>query len=220
MANRRGKVETGTDFISLGSSRRVTAAMKLKDAPWKESYDKPRHHIKKQRYHLANKGPDTQSYSFSSSHVQMCELDHKEGWAPKNWCFWIAVLEKTLESPLDSKVIKPINPKENQSWIVIGRIDTEVEVPILWPPDGNTQLTRKDLDAGEDWRQEEKGAPEDETVGWHHWLSGHETERTPGDGEGQGSLACCSPWGCKGLDTTERLNNINVGSLIVTTVPG
>ena len=127
--------------------------MKLKDAPWKESYDKPRHHIKKQRYHFADKGPDSQSYNFSSSHVQMCELDHKEGWAPKTWCFWTAVLEKPLESPLDSKVIKPINPKENQSWIVIGRTD-EVEVPILWPPDGKSQLIRKDMDAGKDWRQE------------------------------------------------------------------
>ena len=143
MANRRGKVETGTDFISLGSSRRVTAAMKLKDAPWKESYDKPRHHIKKQRYHLANKGPDTQSYSFSSSHVQMCELDHKEGWAPKNWCFWIAVLEKTLESPLDSKESKWVYPKGNQPWIFLGRTDAEAEAPILWPPDVKRPLIGK-----------------------------------------------------------------------------
>ena len=165
MANRRGKVETVTDFIFLGSSRQVTAAMKLKDAPWKESYDKPRHHIKKQRYHFADKGPDNQRCSFSSSHVQMCELDHKEHWAPKNWCFWIVLMEKTLESPLDIKVIKQINPKENQSWIVTGRTDTEAEVPILWPPDSKSQLIRKDMDAGKDWRQEEKGVREDEMVG-------------------------------------------------------
>ena len=104
----------------------------------------------------------------------MCELDHKESWALKNWCFWTVVLEKTLESPLDCKEINPVNPKENQSWIFIGRTDAEAETPILWPPDAKNWLTGKDPDAGEDW--EVKGTTEDEMVGWHHWLSGHEFE--------------------------------------------
>ena len=112
----------------------VTAAMKLK-APWKESYDKPRQHIKKLKHHFADKGPYSQSYGFSSSHAQMWELDHKESWAPKNWCFWTVVLEKTLESPLDCKEIQPVHPKGDQSWVFIGRTDAETETPILWPPD-------------------------------------------------------------------------------------
>ena len=123
----------------------------------------------------------------------MWELDHKEAWAPKNWCFWTVVLEKTLESPLDCKEIKLVNPKGNQSWIFIGRTDAKAEVLILWPPDVKNWLLRKDPDAGKDWRQEEKGMTEDEMVGWHHWLHEHEFEQTLGDGEGQGSLACCSP---------------------------
>ena len=116
-------------------------------------------------------------------------------WAPKNWCFQIVVLEKTLESPLDCKEIKPVNSKRNQSWIFIGRIDVEAEAPIPWPSDSKSRLTAKDPDAGKDWRQKENGAAEDEMVGWHHQLNGHEFEQAPGDGEGQGSLACCSPWG-------------------------
>ena len=119
---------------------------------------------------------------FSSSHVCMWELDHKEGWVPKNWCFLIVVLEKTLESPLDCKEIKPVNPKGNQPWIFIGR--TDAEAPILWSPDSKNQLIGKDPDAGKDWRQKEKGAAEDEMVGWHHRLSGHEFEQTLGDSEG------------------------------------
>ena len=115
-------------------------------APWKKSYEKPRSHIKKQRHHFANKGLYSRSYDFSSSHVRMWELDHKEGWVMKNWCFWIVVLEKTLESPLDCKEIKPVNPKGYQSWIFIGRADPEA--PILWPPDVKSQLTGKDPDAG------------------------------------------------------------------------
>ena len=134
-----------------------------------------------------------QSYGFSSGHVQMGELDHKEGWAPKNWCFWIVVLEKTLESPLDCK-IKPVNPKGNPSWIFIGR--TDADTPILWPPDAKSWLIRKDPDAGKDWRPE-KGMTEDEMVGWHHQLNGHEFEQALGVGVGQGSLVCCSPWGLK-----------------------
>ena len=135
----------------------------------------------------------------------MWEMDHKEGWVPKNWFFWTVVLEKTLESPLDCKEIKPVSPKGNQSWIFIGR--TDAEAPILWPPDAMNRLIRKDPDAGKVWRQEKKGTTEDKMVGWHHQLNGHEFEQAPRDGKGQGSLVCCSPWGHKELDTTEWLNN-------------
>ena len=132
-----------------------------------------------------------------------CELNYKESWAPKNWCFWTLVLEKTLESPLDCKEIQPVHPKGNQSWIFIGRTDAEIEVSILWPPNAKSQLTRKDPDAGKNWSQEEKWMTEDEIVGWHRWLNGHESDQVPGDSEGQGCLACCSPWGCKESDSTE-----------------
>ena len=136
----------------------------------------------------------------------MWELDYKEIWVPKNWCFWTVVLEKTLESLLDLKEIKLVNPKGNQSWIFIGRTDAEAETPILWPPDAKNWLICKDPDAGKDWRQEEKGMTEYEMVGWHHWLDGRESEWTPGDGDGQGGLACCNSWGRKESDTTELLN--------------
>ena len=126
-------------------------------APWKKSYDQPRQHSKEQKHYFANKGPSSQSYGFSSSHVWIWELDHKENWAPKNWCFWTVVLEKTLESPLDCKVIKPVNPKGNQLWIFIGKTDAETEAPILWPHEAKSRLIRKDRDAEKDWRQEEKG---------------------------------------------------------------
>ena len=145
-------------------------------------------------------------YGFSSSHVWMWELDYKESWAAKNGCFWSVVLEKTLESPLDCKEIQPVHPKGNQSWIFIGRTVVEAETPILWPPDVKNWLTGKDPDVGKDWRQEEKGTTEDEMVGWHHWPNGHEFEQASGVGDGQGSLACCSPRGRKELDTTKRLN--------------
>ena len=149
----------------------------------------------------------SQSNAFSSSHVWMWELDHKRGWGTKNCCFWIMVLKKTLESPLDCKKIKPVNPKGNQPWIFTGK--TDAEAPILWLPDAKSQLTGKDPDAGKDWGQEEKGTTEDEMVGWLHQLNGHEFEQTPGDREGRGSLACCSPWSCKESDTTYQLNNNN-----------
>ena len=135
--------------------------------------------------------------TFSSSHVWMWELDRKEDWVPENWCFWTVVLEKTLESPLECKEIKPVNSKGNQSWILFGRTDAKTEAPIPWPPDAKRWLTGKDPDAGKDWGQEEKGATEDKMVGWHHQLNGHEFEQAPGDREGQGSLECCSPWGRK-----------------------
>ena len=127
----------------------------------------------------------------------MWELDNKESWAPKNWCFWTVVLEKTLESPLDCKEIKPVNPKENQSWIFIRWTDTEAKISKIWPPDVKNWLFGKDPDTGEDWRQEEKGMTEDEMVGWHHWLNGHEFEQALRVVDGQGSLVCCSPWGRK-----------------------
>ena len=142
----------------------------------------------------------------ASSHVQMWELDHKESRAPKNWCFWIVVLEKTLESPLDCKEIQPVNRKGNQSWMFIGRTDAKAETPILWPPDAKNWLTGEDPGAGKDWRQEKKETTEDEMVGWHHWLDGHEFEQAPGVGDGQGGLACCSSRGCKESDMTEPLN--------------
>ena len=162
-----------------------------------KSYDKPRKHIKTQRHYFANKGLSSQSYGFSSSDVWMWELDHNEGWAPKNWCFWTEVLDKTLESPLDCKEIQPVYPKGNQSWIFIGRTDAEAEAPIVWLPYANIWFTGKDLDAGKDWRQEEKGTTEDEMVGCHHWLGRHEFEQAPGIDDGQGRLVCCSPWGCR-----------------------
>ena len=136
----------------------------------------------------------------------MWELDCKESWVLKNWCFWTVVLKKPLESPLDCKEIQPVHPKWNQSWIFIGRTDAEAETPILWPPDVKNWLIWKDPDAGKDWRREEKGSTEDEMVGWHHWRDGPEFEWTPGVGDWQGSLACCSPWGHKELETTEPLN--------------
>ena len=175
-------------------------------APWKKSYDQPRQHIKKQRHHFANKGPSSQSYGFSSSHIWMWELDHKESWVPKNWCFWTVVLDKTLESPLDCKDIQPVNRKGNQSWIFIERTDAKVEVPILWSPDVKNWLNGKDPDAGKDWRQEEKGKTEEEMVGWHHWLNENEFEKALRVGDRQGSLECCSPWGRKESDTTKQLN--------------
>ena len=149
----------------------------------------------------------SQSYGFSSSHVWMLELNNKKGWAPKNWCFQTIVLEKTLESPLNCKEVKPVNPKGNQPRIFTGR--TDAEAPILWPPDSKNQLIWKDLDAEKDRRQEKKGTKEDEMFGWHHWFNGNEFAKTPGNGGEQKSLVCCSPWGHKKSDMTEHLNNSN-----------
>ena len=126
-------------------------------------------------------------------------LDCKESWAPKNWCFWTMMLEKTLEGPLDCKEIQPVHPKGDQSWVFIGRTDVEAETPIVWPPDAKSWLIRKDPDTGKDWRLE-KETTEDEMFGWYHRLDGHEFEKALGDGEGQGSLECCSPWGYKESD--------------------
>ena len=134
----------------------------------------------------------------------MWGLDHKESWALRSWCFWTVVLEKTVESPLDCKEIQPVNSKGNQSWIFFGRSDAEA--PILWSPDAKNLLTGKDPDARKEWRQEEKGMTEDEMIGWHHQLYEHEFKQAPGVSDGQGSMACYSPWGWKESDTTEQLN--------------
>ena len=150
----------------------VTAAMKLKDIySWKKSYNQPRQHIKKQRHDFVNKGPSSQGYGFSNSHVWMWDLDYKESWAPKNWCFWTVVLEKTLESLLDIKEIQPVHHRGNQSLILIGRTSAKAETLIFWPPDVRSWPIGKDPDAGKDWGQEEKGMTEDEMVGWHHQLN-------------------------------------------------
>ena len=172
-------METGTDFILGGSkitadgdcSHEIKRCLLL-GRKVMTNLDS----ILKSGHYFANKGLSSQSYGFSSSHVWMWELDYKESWALKNWCFWIVVLEKTLERPLDIKEIQPVYPKGNQSWIFIGCTDAEAETPILWPPDENNWLIWKGPDARKDWRREEKGTTEDEMFGWHHWLDGHEFE--------------------------------------------
>ena len=148
----------------------------------------------------------SQGYGFSNSHVWMWELDCEESWVQKNWCFWTVVLEKTLESPLHCKEIQPVHSKGDQPWVFFGRNDAKAETPVLWPAHVKSWLIGKDPDAGRDWGQEEKGTTEDEMVGWHHGPDGHEFEWTPGDGDGQGGLACCDSWGRKESDTTEWLD--------------
>ena len=157
-------------------------------ASWQESYDKPTQCVQKRRHHFADKS--------SYSHVWMWELNNKQGRPLKNLCFRTVVLEKTLESPSESK-IKSVNLKRNKPWILFGRTDAEAEAPTLWPPDATSWCMPKDPDAGKDWRQKEKRATEDEMVRWHRWLIAHELGQTLRDGEGQGSLLCCSPWGCE-----------------------
>ena len=176
-----GTVETLTGFIFLDS--KITADGGLHPwnektlVPWKKSYDQPRQHIKKQRHYFADKGPSSWN-GFSSSCVWMWELDHKESWALKNWCFWTVVLEKTLQSLLDSKEIQPVNPKRNQSVLqeIIPEYSLEAEAPTLWPPDAKNWLIGRDPDSGKDWRQKEKGRTEDERIGWHHRLDRHKFE--------------------------------------------
>ena len=174
--------------------------------PWKESYDQPRHHIRKQRHYFANKGPSSQGYGFSYGHVWMWELDCEESWAWMNWWFWTVVLEKSLESPLDCKEIQPVHSKGDQSWDFFGRNDAKAEIPVLWPPHAKSWLIGKDPDAGRDWGQEEKGMTEDEMVGWDHQLNGHAFRWTLGVGDGQRGLVCCSSWSRKERDTTEQLH--------------
>ena len=174
-------------------------------APWKKSYDQPRQHIRKLRHYFVNKGPSSQGYSFSNGHVWTWELDSKESWVPKNWCFWTVVLENTLESPLDCKDFQLVHPKGDQSWVLIGRTDVEAETPVLWPLDVMSWLIGKDPDVGRDWGQEDKGATEYEMVGWHHQLNGPGFGWTLGVADGQGGLACCGSWDGKELDMTEWL---------------
>ena len=172
----------------------------------KKSYDKPRQNMKKQIHHFANKGLYSERYGFSSSHLHMWELDHKECWAPKNWCFRTVVLEKTLESPFDSKEIKPVNPKGNQSWIFIGRTDAEVEAPyfdhLMWRSDSLEKTQKLGKVEGKRRRGQQM-------VGWHPQLNGHEFGQTLGDTEGQEILVCCSPRGCKESGTTWLVNDNN-----------
>ena len=172
----------------------------------KKSSDQPRQHVKKQRHNFYNKGPSSQGYAFSSSHVWMWEWDY--WWALKNWCFWTMVLQKIFVNPLGCKEIQPFHPKWYQSWMFIGRTDIEAEVPILWPPDAKSWLIWKDPDSGKGWMQE-KGTTEDEMVGWHHRLNGHEFEYTLRVGDEHGVLACFSPWGRKELDTAKRWTELN-----------
>ena len=176
-------------------------------APWKKSYDNPRQCIKKQRHHFVDKGPYSQTYGFPSGHVWMCVLDHKKDWVPENWCFRNVMLAKTLESSLDREELKPVNHKGNQPWIFIGR--SEAESLVVWPPDAKNRLTVKDPDSGKDCGQERE-VTEDKMVGWNQRLNRYEFVQTLGYSEGQGSLACCSPWGCKKLDTSEWLNNNSI----------
>ena len=180
-------------FWAPKSLQMVIATMKLKDTYSLEGkLYQPRLHIENQRHYFANKGPSSQGYGFSSGQVLMWELDYKESWVPKNWCFWTVVLEKTLESPLDCKEVQPVHPKADKSWVFIGRTDVEAEPLILCPPDEKSWCIGKDPDAGKDLGQEEKGMTEDEMVGWHHQLNGHGFGWTPGVGDGQRGLACCS----------------------------
>ena len=182
---------------------------------WKESDDQPRQHIKKHRHYFANKVVIYFEDANKVVHLVKAmvfpvvmygyELDCKESWAPKNWCFWTVVLENTLESPLDCKEIQPVHPKGDQSWIIIGRTDAEAEAPVLWPPDEKSWLIWKDPDAGKDWGQEEKGQ-QDEMVCCHHWLNGHRFAKAPGICDGQEHLVCSGLWCYKESDTTERLN--------------
>ena len=183
-------------WVAQKSLQMVTAAMKLKMlVPWKKSCDQPRQYIKKQRHYFADKGRYSQSYGFSNSQVRMWELDHKEGWALKK-CFKPWCWKKTLESPLDCKEIKPVNPKGNQPWIFIGR--TDAEAPILWSPDAKSWLIGKDPHAGKDWWQEEKGTTEDEMVEWHHWLNRHGFRWTLGVGDGLEAWRAAVHWVAKG----------------------
>ena len=199
MVNRWGKVERVTDFIVLGFKTTADGdcSHKIKRRlPLGRKAMTKLDSFKEQRYHFANKGPYSQSCGFPSRHTQMCKLDHKEAWVPKNWCF-----QRLFESLVDCQEIKPVNPKGTQPWIFIGMTDAKAEAPIFWPPDAKSWLIGKDFDAGKDRGQEEKRVTEDEMVGWHYRLNGHEFEQTPGDSEGQGSLMCCSLQDCKESDT-------------------
>ena len=201
-------VETVSDFI-LGLQNHCRWWLqpwnKKTLAPWKKSYKKPRQHIEKQRCYLTNRGPSSQSYGSSNSHLWMWELDHKESWVPKNWCFLTLVLEKTLESPLDYKEIQVVQ-KEISPGCSLEGLMLKLKLQYFWLPNAKSWLIGKDPDAGKVWGQEEKRMTEDEMVGWHHRLDGHRFGWTLGVGKGQGTMACCGSWGRKESDTTEWLN--------------
>ena len=173
-------METVTDFISFGSKVTADGAcsheIKTRLLLGRKAMTNLDSILKKQRHYFANKCPSSQSYGFSSGHAWMWQLDYKDSWAPKNWCFWTVVLKKTLENPFDCKEIQPVHPKGHQSRIFIGRTDAEAETPIFWPPDAKNWLTWNNPDAGKDWGQEEKGMTEDEMAGCHHRLNGHKFE--------------------------------------------
>ena len=182
--------------------------MKLKTlTPWKKIYDKPRQHSKKAETLLCQQRPSSQSYGFSSGHVWMGELDHKESWAQKNWCFWTVVLDKILKSPLDCKEIKPVNPKGNQSWIFIGKTDATAEISLLWPPDAKNWLIGKDPDVG---KIEGRRRRQQQRMRWLDNvtdLMDMSLSKLQEMVRDRGGLACCSPWGCRESDMTEELNN-------------
>ena len=204
-------METVADFIFLGSKITVDSdcsheskrCFLLRNAM--TNLDRV---LKSRDNTLPTKVHNSQSYGFSSSHIPMGELDHKEGWVPKNWCFWTVVLVKNVASPLDCKEIKAVNPKGNQPWTLVGRTDTEAEAPILWPPDEKSRLIAKDSDAGKDWGQKEKRATEDEMVGWHHWFqlvmpsNSVSLSKLREIVKNREDWCCCSPWGCEESDTT------------------
>ena len=215
MADRRGNSGSSEAFPLLGSLNHcgwwLQPWNRRHSFLWKKSYDKPRQCVEKQRPYSADKHPYSQGYGLPSCHIQFWKLDCKEGRAPKDWCLWTVVLEKTPESPLDSKEIKLVNLKGNQPWILIGR-------DWCWGWSWSSsilvtcRLTGEVPDAGKDWGQE-KRASEDEMAGWHNWCNGRELGQTLGDGEGQGGLVCWSPWACKESDTTGWLNNKNNNNL-------
>ena len=214
MADRLGKWKQWETlfFWAPKSLQMVTVAMKLKRClllGWKVMINIDSI-LKSQDITLPTKVCLVKAVVFSSSPVWMWELDCKETCALKN-CFWTVVLEKTLESPLDCKENQPVHPKGNQSWIFTGRMVAEAETLILWPPDAKKWLIGKDPDAGKGWRWEEKGTTEDEMVGWHHWLDGHEFELAPGVGDGQGIQACCSPWVAKSWTQLSDWTELNWG---------
>ena len=166
-------------------------------ASWQERYDRSRQCVEKQRNHSADKGQYSQGYGLPSGHVVLWELDCKEGRGPKNWCLWTEVLEKTSESSLDYKEIKPVNLQGNQPWTLLGRTDAEAEGLVFGSTDVNSWIIGKVPASGKAWGQKEKRASEDKIVECHLRSNGHEVGQTPGDGEGQGSLVCCCPWGCR-----------------------
>ena len=198
MANRRGKGGNNYWFPLLRLQNHCRWWLQPYQkiiTSWQESDDKPSQWVEKQRHCSADKGPYSQGYGLPSGHIRLWELDHKEDRMPKNQCHQTVVLQKTPESPLDSREIKPVNLKGDQSWIFTGRTDAKSEAPVFWTPDANRRLIGKVPDAVKDWGQKEKKVSDDEMAGQHHWCNEHELKQTPGEDKGQGDLACCSPWG-------------------------